>query len=135
MKEETVKRDGSASDALSRLRALCLALPKALEVEAWGQPTFRVKTMFAMFVVPSDTRRYASVWVKAHPADQELLVQAAPDQFYVPPYVGAKGWVGVVLEGPSTNWDQLADLLQEAWRMSAPKRPVASDLSATRRRS
>lgn len=44
-----------------------------------------------------------------------------PDRFFVPPYVGAKGWIGVFLDHPEINWDELKGLLWDAWRMSAPK--------------
>ena len=109
---------------LTRLRKMCLALPEAREAEAWGAPTFRVKTIFAMYSAP-DGHHGAdrpSVWVKALPTNQDLLVGAAPDRFFVPPYVGPSGWIGVWLDGPDTDWDELGDLLRDAWRMSVPKR-------------
>jgi hypothetical protein len=107
---------------------MCLALPEAREVEAWGEPTFRVKTIFAMYSGPggSHGRESASVWVKAVPANQDLLVTAAPDRFFVPPYVGPSGWIGVHLDRPDTDWDELAELLRDAWRMSVPKRLLKS---------
>ena len=115
-------------DSLSTLRSLCLALPSAREVEAWGAPTFRVKTMFATY---SDGSQYEppreSVWIRAVPVDQALLVDMAPDRFFVPPYVGAKGWIGVFLDTPDLDWDELKKLLWDAWRMSAPKSLVSSN--------
>lgn len=112
---------------LTRLRKLCLALPAAREVEAWGEPTFRVKTIFAMYADAGNRHGAgrASVWVKAVPTNQDLLVSAAPDRFFVPPYVGPSGWIGVYLDGPATDWDELNDLLLDAWRMSAPPKLVA----------
>jgi hypothetical protein len=115
-----------ASNPLSRLRKMCLELPEAREVEAWGEPTFRVKTIFAMYSGPGpqgDGR--PSVWVKAMQTNQDLMVSAAPHRFFVPPYVGASGWIGVYLDGGSTDWQELGDLLWDAWRMSAPKKLVA----------
>ena len=110
-------------EPLETLRHLCLSLPEAREVAAWGAPTFRVKTIFATY---SDGSQYVlgrvSTWVKALPINQELLVAQDTDRFFVPPYVGAKGWVGVFLDDPDTNWDELKDLLWDAWRMSAPKK-------------
>ena len=112
-------------ESLETLRRLCLSLPEAQEVEAWGAPTFRVKTIFATY---SDGSQYVpgriSTWVRALPISQELLVAQDPGRFFVPPYVGAKGWVGVFLDNPDTNWDELKGLLWDAWRMSAPKRLV-----------
>ena len=108
---------------LARLRKLCLELPEAREVEAWGAPTFRVKTIFASYVGPespySDGR--ASVWVKTLQANQDLLLRADSERFFVPPYVGVRGWIGVYLDDV-TEWGELQELLWDAWRMSAPKK-------------
>ena len=112
---------------LTRLRRLCLALPEAHEVEAWGEPTFRVRNkLFAMYADAADHHgagRY-SVWCKAAPGNQALMVKAAPDRFFVPPYVGPSGWVGVYLDA-GTDWDELAGLLRDSWRLTAPKKLIA----------
>lgn len=114
-------------DPLPRLRTLCLALPEAHEVEAWGTSTFRVKTIFAMYSGPGNHHHAgrAGVWIKAAPANQVLMVRAAPDRFFVPPYVGPSGWIGVYLDSARTDWAELAELLRDAWRLSAPKKLVA----------
>ncbi len=111
---------------LDRLRALCLALPEAREVEAWGAPTFRVKTIFAMYAGPDERpgRERPAAWIKADPADQDWLVRSDPDRFFVPPYVGPKGWVGVHLDGADTDWEHVTALLVDAWKVSAPKKLV-----------
>ena len=62
-----------------------------------------------------------AVWCKAAPGNQEVMVKAAPKRFFVPPYVGPSGWVGVWLDG-GADWDELAELLADAYRMVAPKR-------------
>jgi len=113
---------------LTRLRKLCLALPEAREVEAWGEPTFRVKTIFAMYAGPSNHHGAGreSVWVKANKTNQMLMIAAAPDRFFVPPYVGPFGWIGVYLDRAKTDWDELAELLRDAWRMSVPKKLLAA---------
>lgn len=112
---------------LTRLRRLCLGLPEAHEVEAWGEPTFRVRNkLFAMYADAADHHgggRYA-VWCKAAPGNQALMVKAAPDRFFVPPYVGPSGWVGVYLDA-GTDWDELAGLLRDSWRLTAPKKLIA----------
>jgi hypothetical protein len=109
---------------LTRLRKLCLALPEAQEVEAWGAPTFRVRNkLFAMFA-DADSRHTGgrpAVWVKAAPGNQDLMVRAAPDRFFTPPYVGTSGWVGVWLDG-AVDWPEVGDLLRDAYRLTAPKR-------------
>ena len=110
---------------LLRLRKLCLALPQAHEVLAWGEPTFRVLKgkMFAMYASADNHHgagRHAA-WILAQPGNQALMVKAAPGRFFVPPYVGAGGWVGVWLDS-NVDWNEVADLLRDGWRLAAPKR-------------
>ena len=101
-------------DPLPRLRALCLALPAAHEVEAWGAPTFRVRN-----------KLFAGVWLKAAPGNQEIMVGAAPDRFFRPPYVGPSGWVGVWLDR-RVRWKELAGLVADSYQLVAPKRLLAA---------
>ena len=112
---------------LPRLRRLCLALPEAHEVEAWGAPTFRVKNkLFAMYAEHGNnhTDGRASVWIKAGKENQVLMIRAQPHRFFKPPYVGPSGWVGVYLD-KSPDWDEVAALLRDGWKLAAPKRLVA----------
>lgn len=112
---------------LPKLRKLCLSLPEAHEVEAWGAPTFRVRNkLFAMYAQPgnSHTDGRASVWIKAGKENQVLMIHAQPDRYFRPPYVGPSGWVGVYLD-KSPDWDEVAALLRDGWKMTAPKRLVA----------
>ena len=112
---------------LPRLRKLCLALPEAHEVEAWGAPTFRVKNkLFAMYAQHGNnhTDGRASVWIKAGKENQVLMIQAQPHRYFRPPYVGPSGWVGVYLD-KSPDWDEVAALLRDGWKLTAPKRLVA----------
>jgi hypothetical protein len=112
---------------LARLRKLCLALPEAHEVEAWGEPTFRVRNkLFAMHANASNHHGGGrpAVWIKAEPGNQDLMVRTAPERFFVPPYVGPSGWVGVWLDR-GVDWAELADLLRDAYRLTAPKRLLA----------
>lgn len=109
---------------VEKLRKLCLALPEAHEVEAWGEPTFRVRNkMFATFASPNNHHGDGrpSVWIKAGAGNQSLMVRAAPHRFFVPPYVGPSGWVGVFLDG-AVDWRELDELLRDAWRLTAPRR-------------
>ena len=112
------------SKPLPRLRKLCLALPEAHEVEAWGEPTFRVRNkLFAMYASPATHHGNGrpAVWCKAGPGNQTLMVRAAPDRFFVPPYVGPSGWIGVWLDG-SVDWTELDGLLRDSYVLVAPKR-------------
>jgi hypothetical protein len=112
---------------LARLRKLCLALPEAHEVEAWGEPTFRVRNkLFAMYADADNHHGAgrAAVWCKAAPGNQALMVRAEPERFFVPPYVGPSGLIGVYLDR-SPDWNEIADLLQDSYRLTAPKRQCA----------
>jgi predicted DNA-binding protein (MmcQ/YjbR family) len=117
----------TSARALPRLRQLCLALPEAHEVEAWGEPTFRVRNkLFAMFASADSHHgggRHA-VWCKAAPGNQELMIRSAPTRFFKPPYVGPSGWVGIWLDG-KVDWEEVADLVRDSYVLVAPKRLVA----------
>ncbi|HEX3995552.1 MAG TPA: MmcQ/YjbR family DNA-binding protein [Acetobacteraceae bacterium] len=63
----------------------------------------------------------ATVWCKAPRGVQAILVGAAPDRFFVPPYVGHKGWIGFHLDR-TTDWAEVAALIHRSYRMTAPKR-------------
>ncbi len=113
----------SAADPLERFRRLCAALPEVVEVETWGHPTFRVRTkMFATCSSDRHTGRPAFT-CKAQPGEQEALVARDPARFHRPAYVGVHGWVGGFLDGRAP-WDELEEIVEEAWRMTAPKRLV-----------
>ena len=102
------------------VRKLALALPEASEQETWGQPTFRVrKRIFVMF---SDEEREA--WVKSTHDEQRALVQMDPETFFVPPYVGPSGWIGVRFR--TVDREEMRELVTEAWRLTAPKRAVGN---------
>lgn len=109
---------------LTRLRKICLALPETHEVEAWGEPTFRVRNkLFAMYASPGNHHGggRAAVWCKAAAANQSIMVGAEPNRFFVPPYVGPSGWVGVWLDG-AVDWDEVTGLMRDAYLLVAPKR-------------
>ena len=115
-----------ADPVIDRVRKLCLALPDVFEKEAWGECTFRVTggTMFAMTDNNHHGSGHIAVLVKAPQGVQEMLVTAAPERFFVPPYVGPKGWVGVLLEH-EVDWDEVADVLKDGHAMSTPTRQRA----------
>ncbi len=105
-----------------RLRKICLALPEAEEKEAWGDPTFRVRGKIFAMEKRGDGR--ISVWCKAPEGSQMVLVGADPERFFVPPYVGPKGWIGVRLDA-DPDWDEVAAVVKRSYRLIAPKRLVA----------
>lgn len=112
---------------LARLRRICLALPEAHEVEAWGEPTFRVRNkVFAMYASP-DSHHGAgrpAVWAKAGPGNQALMVAAEPTRYFKPPYVGVGGWVGIWLDRDA-DWKEIAELMRDSYRLIAPRKLLA----------
>lgn len=112
---------------IARLRKICLALPEAHEVEAWGEPTFRVRNkVFAMYA-SAGTHHGAGrpgVWCKASFGNQSILVQSDPSRYFVPPYVGVRGWVGIHLDD-APDWSEVRALMEDSYRLVAPKRLVA----------
>ena len=110
----------STAGKLERLRKLCLALPEAHEKEAWGDPTFRVRDKIFAMHKTGDGRQ--SLWCKADPYERDALVEEDPQAFYVPPYVGHKGWIGIRLDAPKLDWKLVTRLVEESYRLIAPKR-------------
>ena len=111
-----------AEAALARVRAICLALPEAVEKGGVTDHTFRVRDkIFAMFLADHHGDGRVAIWCKAPEGAQGLLVGSDPARFFVPPYVGRYGWLGMRLDG-AVDWDEVADLVADAHRMTAPKR-------------
>lgn len=111
-----------SSQPTARLRSICLALPEATEKEAWGDPTFRVRDKIFAMEKRGDGR--ISLWCKAPPGSQAILVGADSEAFFVPPYVGHKGWIGVRLDR-KLDWAEIATLIRRSYRLTAPKKLVA----------
>ncbi len=111
--------------ALDRVRGICLGLPEAIEKEAWGGPTFRLKKMFAMFVDDHHGDGRLALWIKSTAEDQDVLVDSDPERFFVPPYMGANGWIGVRLEKDRVDWDLVEELVEDGYRLIASKKLVA----------
>jgi predicted DNA-binding protein (MmcQ/YjbR family) len=102
-----------------KLRRICLALPESTEKEAWGDPTWRVKDKIFAMEKRGDGR--VSVWFKAPEGSQEVLVGSDPERFFVPPYVGHKGWVGMRLDR-KPDWNEVDLLIRRSYRLIAPKK-------------
>jgi hypothetical protein len=108
----------AADAALDRLRAICLRFPEAEEAGGVGDPTFKVRGR--IFAMRHGHEGRPSLWCKAPPGVQGALVETAPARFFVPPYVGHHGWAGAWLDADQ-DWAELADLVEESYRMTAPK--------------
>jgi predicted DNA-binding protein (MmcQ/YjbR family) len=108
-----------SDEVLARLRAICLALPEATEQGGVGDPTFKVRDK--IFAMRHRVDGRMSMWCKAPAGAQDILVSSNPERFFVPPYVGHHGWVGIWLD-VEIDWEEVEDLVEESYRMTAPKR-------------
>lgn len=113
-----MKTKGDDPD-LEKVRAICLALPEAREIEAWGHPTFRAgKKMFAAF---GDLEGVRSLGLKVGFERQEELLK--DKRFFPTPYAAHQGWVSLRFEGQHPiDWDKVSQLLREAYRQVALQR-------------
>jgi predicted DNA-binding protein (MmcQ/YjbR family) len=109
--------------SLDRVRTLCLALPEAFELEAWGHPTFRVGGGRGKIFCTAAADG-SSLTLKADPLEREALV-AHGEPFFMPPYVGGRGWIGIRSEEPRTDWEEIAELIATNYCLTAPKRLAA----------
>ena len=110
---------------LAKLREICLALPETSERLSHGAPTFFVREKRAFLMVLTNHHgdgRFA-IWCAAPDGMQKMLVEADPERFFVPPYVGHRGWLGVRLDR-GLNWNELAGIAEDAYAEVAPARLV-----------
>jgi hypothetical protein len=116
---------------LRRIREICLAFPETSERLSHGAPTFFVRGKKAFLMVLTDHHgdgRFA-IWCAAADGMQGMLVDADPERFFVPPYVGHRGWLGVRLDR-GLDWDQLAGIAEDAYAEVAPAKLVEAARSA-----
>ena len=116
--------DAELTGALTELRAHCLVLPEATERLSHGEPTWFVRKVFVSFAGRHHDDRVAC-WCAATAEERDALVAEDPDRFFVPPYVGGRGWLGVYLDVPGVDWVGLREIVREAYRLVAPKRLTA----------
>jgi hypothetical protein len=118
-----VSRGGASP--VARIRAIAMALPEAEEKPFGGHtsaPAFRVRDKF--FVMLNEAG--SEMNVKAPKGVQGILVASDPERFFVPRYVGPKGWVGVRLgAGAGPDWEEVAEMITESYCLIAPKRLAA----------
>lgn len=105
-----------------RVRAICTALPEVTERLSHGTPTWFVrdkKTFVQIWPDGHHGDKFPHLWCAAPPGAQEMLVEAAPDRYFRPPYVGHRGWLGIRLD-VDNDWDEIADQCRDAYRVVAP---------------
>lgn len=119
--------------ALTSIRKTCLALPETSERLSHGAPTFfvRGKRAFAMVLTDHHGDGRFALWCAAPAGAQHVLAESDPERYFVPPYVGHRGWLGVRLDrdlGP----DEIAGILEDAYGEVAPAKLVAAARQAAR---
>ena len=122
---------------LTRLRKLCLGLPESHEVEAWGEPTFRLNNhLFAMYAGPGNHHGagHEAGWVKCTAMNQSLMIGANPKRFFSPPYVGPSGWIGVRLD-TRVNWKELTGILRDGYDLTATMKGKRRAKARTKKRA
>lgn len=128
-------RSPQTEKILERLRALCLALPDVTEKIAWGEPTWRVRErLFAQFDNHHHGAPHVSVWLATEPEAQAALLDAEPERFFRPAYVGHLGWVAAVLDG-DCQWDMVAAVIEQAYHRIAAKAPAKRRAASAAKRS
>jgi hypothetical protein len=119
------------SDALHRVRELCLSLPEVNERLSHGSPTFfvRDKRTFVMYLDNHHDDGRLALWCAAPEGMQETLVPAEPEHYFRPPYVGHRGWIGVRLDR-GLHWNEIAGAIEDAYACTAPKALVEAAKAA-----
>ena len=118
-------RKAARERILERLRTICLALPETSERLSHGAPTFFVREKRPFLMVLTDHHgdgRFA-IWCAAPAGVQGLLVENDPEKFFVPPYVGHRGWLGVRLDA-TIDWDELTGIAEDAFAEIAPPKLI-----------
>jgi predicted DNA-binding protein (MmcQ/YjbR family) len=113
-------------DPLPKLREICLALPECDEKPFGGHtsPSFRVRDKIFAMCTGEESGGRDELWCKAPPGAQQVIVSSDAERYFVPPYVGKNGWVGVRLHR-GIDWHVVAELVIESYRMTAPKKLIA----------
>ena len=117
-----------SEDTAERLREICLSLPEAHEQLAWDDHvTWRVRSK--IFAMPTESEGRPAFECKAPKGAQAFLVDAEPERFFVPRYVGRHGWIGMYVDR-DVDWDEVREFIVESFVMTAPRR-VAAQLGAS----
>ena len=110
---------------VARLRAICMAFPRTAEKVSHGMPTFFVEKgrTFAWYTHDHHGDGRSAVLVKTGGRDeQDALVEADPDLYYLPAYMASTGWIATRVDRPGCDWDHIAERVESSWRMVAPAR-------------
>ena len=118
-----MKKGHTRDGRLARLMKICLALPEAIQEPAARHATFQVrKNTFAYYLNDHHGDGIVSVCCKVLPGDNEALASAHPTRFYLPSYIGPRGWVGLRLDVSGLDWNEVTELVVGSYKLIAPKR-------------
>lgn len=108
-----------ADPYLAELRTVARALPEAIEVEAWGRPTFRAgKKIFAVYS-GTDAHPYGVIF---KPDPDEVIALTQDRRIYSPPYFGPSGWLALDFDAAGVDWVEVSELVESSYRQVALKR-------------
>ncbi len=119
----------AAPSPLARVRRICLSLPETTERPSHGAPSFfvRDKVGFVNYMDNHHDDGRLALWCACPPGMREGLLKAEPEQYFVPPYVGFRGWIGVRLDR-SPDWEAVERSIRDAYLTVAPKKLAATFL-------
>ena len=103
----------------ARLRAICLALPESREELMRRGPSYRVADK--IFALERPWNDWLALWCKVPAGAREIRLEAEPARFFIPPYFGAKGWIGIGLDDKA-DWREIEAFVRRSYRLVAPKR-------------
>ena len=113
----------SASERKAKLSAIGLALPGAVRADQGDHADFRVgKKVFAYYLCNHHGDGIVSVCCKVLPGENERLIAASPRKFYMPAYIGPRGWVGLRLDRPTVDWAEVKELVVGSYLQATPKK-------------
>lgn len=119
---------------LVRLTKICLALPESTRERQGEHAAFRVrKKTFAYFLNDHHGDGIVAVTCKVLPGDNTALIAANPERFYLPAYIGTRGWVALRLDRGDIDWDEVSELVTGSYRMVSPKRLAAAAKTSHKR--
>lgn len=112
---------------LARLTKICVALPEATRQITGRHAAFYVrKRIFAHFLDDHHGDGIVGITCKVLPGDNTALIVSNPEKFYMPAYVGSRGWVGLRLDIGEVDWEEIEELVTHSYRLIAPKRLAAA---------
>ena len=111
---------------LTRIAAICSALPEAVRANMGSHAQFTVrKKTFAYFLNDHHGDGIVSICTRAFPGENKKLIEAHPKKFYLPAYIGPRGWVGLRLDSGKVDWNEVRDLVTASYLQAAPKKLAA----------